>query len=212
MRKMQTVLAITALVVTASAAHAGNMTFGLNGGVSSPTGDYSDGTKLGFNGGVYGDYWLKENYAFGIDINGNFLSAKDDVITSLKSPSYPDPKATSTIMSFGAHGLLALPMGSDAPIHPWLTYGAGLYHVQSKVTDAGPTLDGDESVNKFGFNGGLGADFKAGSSAKIGGDVKYHYIMDAFEVPATPTSAAEKKAANYITAGLHVTFTTNGAK
>src|SRR5437870_10434920 len=84
MRTMKTLLLITALVLTASAAHAGNMTFGLNGGVSSPTGDYSDNAKLGFNGGVYGDYWLKDNYAFGIDINGNFLSAKDDVIKALK--------------------------------------------------------------------------------------------------------------------------------
>jgi len=206
---MKTLLLITALVLTASAAHAGNMTFGLNGGISSPTGDYSDGFKLGFNGGVYGDYWLKDNYAFGLDINGDFLKGKDDAINKLKSPGYQNPDAKSTIISFGAHGLLAMPM-NDMPVQPWIIYGAGLYHVSSKITGTDPAqkLNIDDSVNKFGFHGGLGADFKAGSSAKIGADVKYHYIMDA--IPATTTTS--KKAANYVTAGVHVTFTTTGAK
>ncbi len=210
MRSMKVVLLITLVALSASVAHAANMTFGLNGGISSPTGDYSDGYKLGFNGGVYGDWWLKDSFGFGVDINGDFLKGKDDFINSLKSPSYPNPDAKSTIISFGAHGLFAMPM-TGSPIQPWITYGAGLYRVNSKITDAGPTIDVDKSDNKFGLQGGVGADYKAGGAAKIGVDVRYHYILDAFEV-ANGSGGTDKKAANYVTAGVHVTFTTTGLK
>ena len=201
MRFLKTMLLVSVLVMGASAANAGNMTFGLGGGVSSPTGDLSDGYKMGFNGGVYGDYWIKPDYAFGVDITGNFLSAKDDIITALKTTAYPDPKLKTTLINFGAHGIWAIPM-KDAPAQPYITYGAGIYNFSTKLT--GTAVESTDSQSKFGFNGGVGVDMKAGEMMKAGVDFKYHYIMDAIQ--STGTS---KKAANYFTAGVHLTFKTS---
>ena len=198
--KLMKVMLLAAVVLTsASAAYAsGTMTFGVGGGVTMPMGDFSDFTKLGFNGGVYGDYWLKDNYAFGVDITGNFLSAKDDYKTALSTPAYPDPSFKETLISFGVHGKWVAAM-KDASVSPWVTYGVAMYNLKAKLEDAGPA-NGDVSDNKFGFNGGGGLDFKGNASMKPGVDVKYNYVM------------TDNKATSYLTAGVHVTFSTNGGK
>ena len=62
--------------------------------------------KFGFNGNAFGDYWIKPNYAVGIDVDGSFFKAKDDYITALKAttfPAYQDPKFTFNIIGFGVH-------------------------------------------------------------------------------------------------------------
>lgn len=199
--KLMKVMLLAAVVLTsASAAQAsGTMTFGVGGGVTMPMGDFAKVAKLGFNGGVYGDYWLKDNYAFGVDITGNFLSAKDDYTNLLKSNAYPNPSFKETLISFGLHGKWVVPM-KDAVVSPWLTYGVAMYNAKAKIEDAGPVLNGDTSDNKFGFNGGGGLDFKGSASMKPGVDVKYHYVM------------TDDKATTYLTAGVHVTFTTSGMK
>ena len=209
MRMTTAVLLAAFLGMVASAAHAANFTFGLNGGISSPTGDFSDESKLGFNGGVYADYWIKDDYAFGADINGSFSNGKDDFINTFKSTGYPNPDLKSTLINFGLHGVWA-PAMKSTPVQPWITYGAGLYHVGFKLTDAG-TANFDRSDNKFGFNGGVGLDFKSMAMTRVGADVKYHYVLDGIE-KANTAGGTDKKAANYLTAGVHVTFTTTGAK
>ena len=196
MRMMKAVLLVTALVVSASAAKAaGTMTFGLGGGVTLPLSDLKVNTKLGFNGGVYGDYWLKDDYAFGVDIAGNFLSGSDDFKTIYATTAYPDPKLKFTIINFGVHGKWVPPM-KDSPVSPWITYGVGMYNSKAKFT--GVAVGTDKSTNKFGFNGGVGLDFKGNASMKPGVDAKYHYVM------------TDNKATSYITAGVHVTFSTTG--
>lgn len=204
--KLMKVMLLAAVVLTsASAAYAsGTMTFGLGGGITSPTGDFGKGSKMGFNGGVYGDYWIKPDYAFGVDIAGNFLKAKDGVLA--KTIAYPNPELKTTLIYFGAHGVWAIPM-QDAKIQPWITYGAGIYNFSSKLTGTAANVTNTQS--KFGFNGGVGADIKASPVAKVGADFKYHYIMNAIQ---SGTSSSDKKAANYFTAGVHVTFSTNGGK
>jgi opacity protein-like surface antigen len=197
MRKMKLALLVAALAASASVAHAGSFTFGVGGGVASPSGTFSDEVKLGFGGNVYGDYWLAPNYAIGADVDGSFLSGKDDFITSLKTTSYPDPKATATLIGFGVHGVLAFPMESS--VHPYLTAGLGMYNTKFKIENAGPTVDTDKSDTKFGFHGGGGVDFKAGETMMYGLDVKYHSVQ------------TEGESTGYITAGLHLTFSTTGA-
>lgn len=197
MRFMKTMLLVSALVMSASAANAANMTFGVGGGVSMPMGDFADFAKLGFNGGVYGDYWIKDNYAFGVDITGNFFSGKQDLVDALTSTAFPDPSVKATLIGFGVHGLWNVPM-QDSPVSPWITYGAGLYNISTKVEDAGVLANFDNSESKFGFNGGAGLNFKGSASMTPGINVKYHYVM------------TDNKATNYLTAGVQVTFKTSG--
>lgn len=197
--KLMKVMLLAAVVLTsASAAQAeGTMTFGLGGGVTLPMGDFGDAAKLGFNGGVYGDYWLKPNYAFGVDITGNMLSAKDDILDAIKV-FYPNADVKYTLISFGVHGKWA-PAMENSSVSPWITYGVAMYNFKSKIEDAGPAT-GEDSDSKVGFNGGGGLDFSGNASMKPGVDVKYHYVM------------TDNKATTYLTAGVHVTFSTNGGK
>jgi opacity protein-like surface antigen len=164
-------------------------------------GDFGDAVKMGFGGGVTGDYWLKDDYAFGVDIQGDFFSAKDDILDAIKAvsgPNYQDPKVTSNVIAFNVHGIWAPKMQSG--FQPWITYGVGLNHITAKISDTDPALgiSGDSSENKVGFNVGVGADMKAGASMKIGPQVKYNYI------------ATEGTSTTYVTAGLHLTFMTAG--
>ncbi len=210
MRTMKAVLLVTALVVGATAAHAGEMTFGLGGGMSGPTGDFGKAFKTGFNGNVYGDYWLKPVYALGIDIDGNFVSAKDEQKNLLnQTAGTTGADETFDTFDFNVHGVWQ-PSMQNSPVQPWLTAGLGLYHNQSKITGAG-IYDETASNNKFGFHGGVGADMKAGSAMKVGVDFKYHYVPSAIKV-SNGAGGTDEKAANFYTVGVHLTFATSGAK
>ncbi len=197
MRLMKTMLLAAVLVTSASAAHAGDMTFGLNGGVAVPMGDFGDAFKLGFGGGVYADYWIKPTYAFGADINGSFFSAKDDQLDALKTafPAYPDPSAKANLINFGVHGLWA-PSMEGASMKPYITYGVGMYHIASKIEDSDPSVNFDDSENKIGINGGAGVDFAASEMMTVGVGAKFHHVL------------TEDEATQFITVGLNVTFKT----
>src|SRR2546423_13463564 len=91
---------------------------------------------------------------------------------------------------------------------PWLTVGTGLYHISSKITDAGPANSTD-SVNKWGLHGGVGLDWKAGETMKFGVHGVYHYVTDAFE-STNASGGTDKKGASYVTAGINLTFMTSG--
>ena len=223
MRTMKALLLAAVLVMSTSAAHAGTMTFGINGDAAIPLGNLSKvpdasststelqaGMKVSFGGGVYGDYWIKDDYAFGLDINGEFFSNKDDLFDAATKAAYPDIKFKATVMSFGAHGIWA-PAMANAPAQPWITYGAGLYRINFKTEKAPASFDIDKNLNKFGFNLGAGVDMKAGASMKVGAEVKYHYILSALDPhDFDSTVASDAKAANYVTAGIRLTFLTAG--
>jgi len=99
-----------------------------------------------------------------------------------------------------------------ASIHPFVTYGIGLYRVSVKTDGFDPAFGANdtESENKFGFNVGLGADFKSTQSMKWGAQVKYHYVTDAVSTTDLSTGIETTSAATYLTAGIHVTFNTSG--
>ena len=197
MRMMKAMLLAAVLVTSATAVHAGDMTFGLNGGVAIPMSNFKDFAKLGFGGGVYGDYWVKPAYALGADIAGNFFKAKDEIINPLKTPAYPDPKATVNLINFGVHGLWSPPMESAAK--PWISAGVGMYHIASKIE--GTANNSDDSQNKFGINGGVGVDMKASEMVNIGVGAKAHDVFSKDDTKKTKNS-------QFFTVGVNVTFKT----
>jgi len=197
MRLIKAALLVTILAVVAPAAHAGPITFGLGGGIASPTGDFGDFAKLGFNGNVYADYWVSPMFAIGADVDGSFFSGKDDVKDGLKAafPAFPDPKVSANIIGGGIHGKYAFAM--EGAVHPYLEAGVGMYNVAAKIEDSDPLVNIDDSETDFGFHGGIGADFKGSESMKWGIDAKY------WNVSTDPSSS-------FFTAGLHLTFSTTG--
>jgi opacity protein-like surface antigen len=200
--------AVLACLVIAPAAHAakGEFTFGLNGGISSPTGDYGKtdvnnnefGFKSGFNGGVFGDYMVHELVGVGVDAS----YAKND---SKDWNSGDDGKVT--ILQFGGH-VKVMPAMKDISVSPYLQVGAGLYRAKTETTIS--NVSTDDTVNKFGYNIGAGVDYKVNPMFGLGVFGTFHSALDAFE-KVDVNNNVTKKAANYVTAGIKLTFMTTGS-
>jgi len=198
MRKFGFVLAALAclsiMAVPAMAAK-GDITFGVDGGMTIPTGDFGDLFQSGFMGGVFGDYQIHEMFAVGLDGAYSQNKVKD-------LPAGVDAKVT--FLQFGGH-VKFMPQMKDVKVLPYLQVGAGLYNAKTSIT--GTDAKGDTTVNKFGFNVGVGADYKVNPQIAVGVFGAYHDVMDAYT-----NDAGDKKAANYIALGVKVTFMTTGAK
>jgi opacity protein-like surface antigen len=201
--------ATLALSLGASTALAQNFTFGLQAGAAIPTGDYGDAYKTGFQGGVTGDWWVSPAYALGVDVNGNFHNAKDDLNRYFTDVSdalggTSDVTLKATVVQFTAHAKFKVPMSGNGA-SPYVQAGLGGYNARSKLE--GGVFDGHtDSVTKFGFNVGAGIDVPMSPAMSIGVIGAFHDITDAFT-----DSSGEKKSAQYVQVGAMLTFMTNGA-
>jgi hypothetical protein len=191
--------------VSAFAAEKGEITFGLDGGLASPMGDFSDFAKMGFGGGVYADYWLMPAFAIGVDGSYSKFNIKDDYMHALEALILLETGETVTVdgsvsaMQFGAHGKYMFPM-KDAPVAPWISVGGGFYNVKSKIDVTGDILGGtlstDDTVNKPGVNAALGLNYKMSPAFTLGAKVGIHDIF------------TESKSTQYFTAGITLGFST----
>jgi opacity protein-like surface antigen len=207
MRKLGIVVTAIACLMVAAVAFAadapaagGALTFGVNGGVAIPTGDFGDGAKMGFTGGVFGEYGINEQFAIGVGADYVKVSAKDDVIKA-EEDAYTEfageaitAKMDMSIIPILAYAKWMPPMKGQ--VAPYIMAGGGFYMAKSKVefTPDPDSRNGDSSDNKAGFFGGVGVDFKATPQVKIGVFGKYHNIL------TEGTSTA------YMTAGVNVGF------
>ena len=201
-QKKSTWLALAvALMLVAPAAHAakGDMTFGLNGGAVVPLSDYKDGVKTGFGGGVFGDYWVQEQFGLGVNLGYLKNNAKD---------LPPGFDGNVSIIEIEGHGKW-MPGTKDSKVAPYLEAGAGLYRSKLEVSAGG--VSADTTFNKFGFHVGGGIGYKASPQVTVGVGASFHMAPSALEVD-TPSGGTEKKALQYIRVGLDVTFATSGGQ
>lgn len=206
-------LACAALTVPARAAAPGDITFGLDGGVGIPAGDFGKAFRSGFTAGVFGDYAVTRAVAVGIDGSWEQFKEKDVpfqvvVVDELGAPlpggTVSDWKAE--IVRFGAHLKVSPPLPGSL-LAPYLQVGAGLYDVKNKISSDVPDLSSEDSKSKFGFNLGIGADYRLTPSVGVGGFGAWHSVSSAFAASGT----ANRKSANYFVLGLKVTFSTGAA-
>jgi hypothetical protein len=195
------------LAIPALAAEKGEISFGLNGGLAMPMGDFGDVAKMGFGGGVYADYWLMPAIAIGVDGSYNRFDYSDDYITLDEALLHEvDPAGTVdgtfTLMQFGAHGKYMFPL-ENAPVAPWLSIGLGMYNMKDKYDVTSSVLDeaglnpSDEiSDTKFGVNGAIGAAFKVSPAFSVGASIGMHDIF------------TEGSSTQYFTAGITLGFST----
>lgn len=171
------------------AANAGTFTFGLTAGASLPMGDYGDVAKTGWDGGVFGDYWVTNQFGIGADVVYN--SSKFD------ADGTPLEDESVNMIQMGGHLKWMFPMTGSA-MAPWLQAGAGAYNVGSSV-------EGSDSETKFGFNLGAGLNFWGNDMMSLGLAGTYHNVMDAMT-----DSDGDETSASYINVGLNLTFSTTG--
>ena len=148
-----------ALVLSAHAAHAQGLSFGLGGSAVVPTGTMSDGNSTGWGGmalvrvkppasplGFQVDAFY---HRFGLEggVDGN-----------------------SRIIGATANLVYAFPGVSAA--RPYLIGGMGLYNGKTSIDGFGST----DAETKFGANAGAGFDFGLGS-AKLFAEARFHAIF-----------------------------------
>ena len=181
-------LMVAAVAFSADAPKAGGMTFGIDGGIAMPTGDWGDVFGMGYTAGVFGDYAINEQFAIGI--------AADYANTPVKSDLKVEGVDIKTSIIPVVLQAKWMPPFKDSKVAPYIMAGGGYYMlkvtVAEKVDDVTASVSKD--VNKPGFFGGVGVDYKASPQVKIGVFGKYHDIL------------TEGSSTALITAGVSVGF------
>jgi opacity protein-like surface antigen len=148
-----------ALTVSASSAQAQRpVSFGIAAGAAVPTGDLGDVSSLGYNvTGSVGYSMPAMPLSFRVDGMFNQLSGKE-----FESVTGPDLR----IMALTANAAYTLP---GVAVRPYVIAGAGMYSSKADV-------DGAESSNDFGLNGGLGVRFALGGLSTYA-EARFHNIF-----------------------------------
>lgn len=149
-----------ALILGLPASARAQISFGLGGGLTSPTSRLSDGYKSGYN--VLATLGIS---VLRVDAMFNQLEDK------------ADPSGHTQIWTLNAN-LVGNLLPSSSPVVPYVIAGAGYYNDQYRVTVSGSTIAGSGSVtyHDFGLNGGAGVRLNL---AGIGlfAEARYHYVF-----------------------------------
>jgi hypothetical protein len=202
MKKTALITLLLSLVVVTGAFAAGEMTFGVNGGVALPTGDFGKDFKMGFQGGVFGEYGINEQFAVGIGAGYAKVGLKDEYKKLLEDLAISEGAPTDVTVDVKESAIPItlyakwMPPMKDSKVAPYVKAGGGYYMMKSEITasTAGLALSRSETVNKPGFFGGVGVDFKASPQVKVGVFGEAHDIL------------TEGKSSMYINAGVSVGF------
>jgi hypothetical protein len=200
MRKTVLLVGVVATLSFATVAHAENFDFGLEGGMSIPTGDYGDAFGPGPMFGVFGDLGVNPNLSLGADIIGNFHGMSDSFNDNFSVSGFD---VDFTVVQFGAHARFRPTLSGL-----WLQGGLGAYNGHTKVTF--PGFEGDDSATKLGFSVGAGMDFPFNPAMNFGLMATFHNVTDAIEEfdPTTGLATGNTRSAQYVSIGATMTFLT----
>jgi hypothetical protein len=169
MKGLTKVIAALALgtLLSASALRAQGGEFSLGGGIGIPTGSFDNAVKVGWHG-LAAFSFVPNNAPVGIQIDGQFHQFKFDNQTSLKER-----------MLFGtANVVFKFKTSDESSFRPYLIGGGGVYNLkETGSADPGTVLSTKGSRTKFGINGGLGFDIKAGGAGLFIED-RFHHVFD----------------------------------
>ena len=120
--------------------------FGLGGGVSVPSGSFSNGLKTGWHGTALVQF-MPATSPVGFRVDGSYNQMKFD-----------GGGGKFQVIDGTANAVYEFKVSPETKIRPYLIGGGGVYNLKSK-----PDVGGSASQTKFGINGGAGFNF--GSSA-----------------------------------------------
>lgn len=168
MRWMKTaVLSIACLAFSAGVSRAETNWVGLYGGLSMPTGDFSDAASMGFDIGASGTWMFAPVWGIGADVAYHAWNGSDDIEIG------GDDVKFSAIQA-GGHFMYMIP--SEGMMRPWLKGGLGIYNVKSEVEFAGGgSAEGDES--EMGFLLGAGINMVSSPTMSYGIGAAFHSIQ-----------------------------------
>jgi outer membrane protein with beta-barrel domain len=139
-----------ALLLSAASAQA-QVSVGVGGGVTIPTGTFGDFSKTGWHGVANVGYDLPS----GLGVRGDFFYGENKFDKGFVG-------ADGKTKLAGGFGNLAYTFKSAGTIHPYVLGSVGFMNVK-----IAPDGGGSNSETKVAFGGGAGVKFKAGSDANI---------------------------------------------
>lgn len=140
-----------ALTLTAQKAEAQSLTFGLGGGITIPTGTFSDAAKTGWHGLANIGYGLPS----GIGIRGDFFYGQDNF-----------KGGGGKFKLAGGLGNITYSFGGATGVTPYVIGSLGMFNLKTDVAGAG-------SSTKVTYGGGLGLKLKAGPTAHLFAEGRY---------------------------------------
>lgn len=146
-----------ALLLSAASAQA-QVSVGVGGGLTIPTGDFADGFKTGWHGLANVGYDLPS----GLGVRGDFFYGQNNV-----DATGVDGKAKLA----GGFGNVLYTFKSAGTIHPYVLGSIGFINAKAELEQGG--LSFDDSETKIAFGGGAGVKFKAGSDSHIFAEARY---------------------------------------
>ena len=190
MNKKVIVLAmLAALAATPALAEKGDFWFGLNTGVSSPTGDAGDGMDLGFQGTLVTNYMLTPSLGIGADLGYHWWNVNDDFVPA-------GAEANSNVIQATAQGTYMFATGGKAL--PYLKGGLGLYRGSFEISGAtDPLLNSETTSSDFGYNIGGGMNWNVSPMYQMGLGAQYHSIQ------------TDGEATNFYTVGVNLLWGKN---
>jgi len=172
---------LAVLAATPVFADKGEFWFGLNGGISGPTGDFSDAAEMGFHGTLTTIYFVTPVFGIGADVGYHWWSGSDELNDGLKAidellGATPPSGAEGSFSSIQAtaQGTFMIPMEGKA--RPYLAGGLGIYNTKFKIEDS-ELIDGEDSSSDFGFNLGGGINWMVSPMYQVGIGAAYHSIQ-----------------------------------
>ncbi len=149
------------------------VSFGIQGGLTVPTGDLGDVTKTGWNVGGYVQYRQPEQ-VFGL--RGEVLYNRSDFTDQFLLDEGGSVGSTGHygFLSFGGDGVLEVsPQGSG--VGWYLLAGPAMYRVEPSYSEQGITVS--SNFTKLGFNAGGGLRFHMGG-ASLFVEGRYHTVSN----------------------------------
>jgi hypothetical protein len=156
-------LVLAALVgIAGPAAGQGRAELALGGGITQPTGDFGDATKVGWH--ALGTItWFPSADAFGVQATGFYGQNKFD-------------PGGGKFRLFGGMGELRLDLRTEGSFRPYAMLGVGFMDVEAMPTGGNSSTD-----TKVSFDGGVGLGYVG--AGKIGFFVQARYVNVFFDGP-----------------------------
>lgn len=142
--------------MSAGAQQAASSRFGLKAGISLPTGDFGDGTDLGFHVGGHAAVPLSGAWGLRFDADFGRYGAQDPV---------------DNVTVLGGVANLTYRIATASELKPYLLGGVGYYNWKVSGTGGGSVDDSD-----LAWNVGIGYDFALGGS-KLFTELRYLSIQ-----------------------------------
>lgn len=167
-RRLSIALAASLMVATLAPAARAQVTLGLGGGPTFPTGSLSNAYGTGFNGMINLGLGVPA-FPLGFRANGLF--------DQLPVKSATGFSGHTQIYSVSANAILTT---TGIPIvAPYLIGGVGYYNNHYSVNLSGTTVvaGGSTTANNLGINGGGGFRFGV-ATLSLFAEVRYHYVFN----------------------------------